>query len=143
MILHKLQAAERQLETAALLFVNDGDLLSVHALAGAAEEILGKLAKRAGETNMLKRMHYAAEKKSGHSVSAKKFSTLVNQSRNSLKHANIPMEDNFEYNEDHAIVMLFRALVNYQLVTGGLTELMDKALDVLRKDHPGLFPSST
>ena len=143
MILHKLQAAERQLETAALLFVDNGDLLSVHTLAGAAEEILGKLAERISETNIFERMRYAVEKKFGHSVSARRLSTLVNQSRNSLKHANDPMEDDFDYEEDHAIGMLFRALVNYQLVTGGLTEPMDEALDKLRKDHQGLFPGNT
>ena len=62
---------------------------------------------------------------------------------NDPKHANYPIDHDFDYNENQAIVMLFRALVNYQLVTGELTEPMEKALDVLRKDHPGLFPSLT
>ncbi|MCH8313165.1 MAG: hypothetical protein IID17_09295, partial [Nitrospinae bacterium] len=108
----------------------------------AAEEILGKLVEHKGGTNMFERIRQApeAKKEFGHPVSTKKLSDLVNQSRNRLKHANDPMEDHFDYNENDAIVMLFRALVNYQLVTGGLTEQMDKALDVLRKDHQDWFP---
>ncbi|MBK8384257.1 MAG: hypothetical protein IPL11_00655 [Candidatus Accumulibacter sp.] len=47
MTLTKAEVAVRQLDQAIRLFL-EGDLLSSLTLAGAAEEILGKLCERAG-----------------------------------------------------------------------------------------------
>jgi hypothetical protein len=138
--LTKLEAAQRQLDTAATLFVAHGDALSAHTLAGAAEEILGKLVERAGGSNMMNRMEEALRQRRGASITIQSLSELVNDSRNQLKHANRPQEESFEYEDEDAVVMIFRALVNYQLATGALTELMEHALERLKSDYPWLFP---
>ncbi len=142
MRLSKLEAAQQQLDLASRLFVNQQDLLAMHTLSGAAEEILGKLAERCSEQSMFQRMKEAAEQKLGRPVSSKVLTALVNKSRNSLKHATEPAEDLFDYNPDDAVVMLFRAMVNYQLVTGTLTGPMENALTALVQDHPSLFPEN-
>ena len=139
MNLSKLEAARRQLDVAARLFAEHDDHLAVHTLAGAAEEILGKLAERSDQQSMFQRMQLAAEQQFGRRVSPSELAKLVNDSRNSIKHAKDPREDVFEYDSDHSVVMLFRAMVNYQLVTGGLTDTMEGALVVLRTEHPAFL----
>jgi hypothetical protein len=143
MKLSKLDAAQQQLDVAASLFSNRDSRLALHTLAGAAEEILGKLLERAEQENIFQQMKASAEQRFGRSVTSSELSEIVNKSRNSLKHANDPNEDSFEYEPDEAVVMLFRALVNYQLLTGGLTDPMEKALVVLRKEYPNLIPNGT
>ena len=139
----KLEVAQRQLDVAAALFVARQDRIAIHTLAGAAEEILGKLADCADQKNMLDRMRLAAEERFGRAVDRRELSRLVNESRNALKHANDPSENTLDYDENHAEAMLFRAMVNYQLVTGTLTDGMEEALTVLRQEHPGIFASET
>lgn len=138
MKLSKLEAAQRQLDVAAKLFVAKEDELALHTLSAAAEEILGKLVERSGQESMFQRMKGPAEQKLGKSLTLGELSGYVNKSRNALKHANDPSEDSFEYDPDHAVGMFFRALVNYQLVTGALTDTMEKALAALSKEHPHL-----
>lgn len=140
MRLSKLEAAQQQLDLAASLFVNRQNPLAMHTLSGAAEEILGSLANRASEQSMFERMRVAAEQKFGRPVSRNELTALVNKSRNSLKHATDPAEDHFDYEPDEAVAMLFRALVNYQLVMGVLTDPMEKALTILIQEYKSLFP---
>jgi hypothetical protein len=77
-------------------------------------------------------MRTEAEVRFRRQVTSKELSSLVNASRNALKHAHDPAEDTFQYDPKHAIGMLFRALVNYQFVTGALTPPMEEALSRLR-----------
>lgn len=139
--LTKIEAARRQLEVASRLFVSQGDLLAVHTLCGAAEEILGALCERSGKIHAFERMRAEAEARFGRQVKPQELSSLVNASRNALKHAHIPTEDTLQYDPDHAIGMLFRALVNYQVLTGALTAPMEEALSHLRTIVPQLAPS--
>jgi hypothetical protein len=53
MNLSKSEIAKRQIETACGIFLSGGDFLAVVTLAGAAEEILGNLLKRAGKANSM------------------------------------------------------------------------------------------
>jgi hypothetical protein len=66
---------------------------------------------------MLDRMLEAAREYFGDDVTRDELSDLVNNTRNSLKHANRKDEDAIEYDTSEAAAMLFRALVNYQIVT--------------------------
>jgi hypothetical protein len=140
--LTKIEVARRQLEVASVLFVADGDILAVHTLCGAAEEILGVIAESSGQENVFERMRVEAEARLGRQVTPGELSTLVNASRNALKHAHNLAEDTFQYDPNHATGMLFRALVNFQLVTGTLTSPMEKALDRIRATVQQLAPSN-
>jgi hypothetical protein len=59
--LHKREIAQKQLETALCLDSEGRDPLSVITLAGAAEEILGKLLACDGRPNALQVRHEMAE----------------------------------------------------------------------------------
>lgn len=97
--------------------------------------MLGTLLQRSGGQNMLARMRSAAVERFGRTISDKELSALVNTTRNALKHANDPSENCFDYNASHAVGMLFRAMVNYQLLAGGLTPVMEDALAKMRTQH--------
>lgn len=141
--LSKIEVARRLLEVASELFVADGDILAVHTLCGAAEDILGAMAERFGKQHVFERMRIEAEAKFGCQVTSRELSSLVNASRNALKHARDSKEDMLQYDPNHAIGMLFRALVNYQLVAGTLTSPMEDALSRLRTIVPQLASSSS
>ena len=138
--LTKIEAARRQLEVASRLFVSHDDLLAVHTLCGAAEEILGALCERSGKVHVFEKMRAEAEARFGRQIKTDELSSLVNASRNALKHAHKPVEDTFQYDPNHAIGMLFRALMNYQVLTGALTAPMEGALSHLRTIVPRLAP---
>ena len=142
MRISKLDAARQQLEVACRLVQRGESILAVHTLCGAAEDILGRLAERANETSMFERMKAAAEDRFDRPMSSKEVSDLINRTRNALKHANDPSEDPFNYNPDHGFIMLFRALVNFQLVTGGLSQVMEKTWELLKATHPLLLPAN-
>lgn len=60
----------------------------------------------------------------------------VNGIRNSLKHANNPLEDELEVDSEHAVAMLTRAVTNYVSLEGSLTPPMRKLYEHLRLLHP-------
>jgi len=86
----KLEIARSQLETALQLFQDGKDLFSVITLAGAAEEILGKLLKERGQRNALETTERAAvdmyRQMFGEETGAKQFAERANRARNALKH---------------------------------------------------------
>ena len=131
----KLDVAKRQLEAAIDLHFSGGDYLAVITLAGAAEEILGKLLQRAGKTAMIDRLVELDEEVTG----GRPFETIrreVNGARNSLKHANDPSEDDVTVEQGEAIAMLGRAIVNYVSLTESATSTMIRVYHQLREMHP-------
>lgn len=110
--LHKVEIAKRQIEVAAELFLNDGDFLAIITLAGAAEEILGTLVRRQNKKAMIDHLVELDKRLTG----GRDFNVInqeVNLSRNALKHARDPNEDEMEIEPGDALAMLMRAIVNY------------------------------
>lgn len=136
MLLHKAEIARRQIEIAAELFFSGGDFLAVVTLSGAAEEILGKLIKRNGETAMIDQlMEFDKELTGGRSFAI--VNKEINGIRNALKHASDPTEDEIEVDPGEAIAMLSRAVVNYVLFTdGAATPNMVRVYEHLKELHP-------
>lgn len=136
MLLHKAEIARRQIEVAVELFFSGGDFLAVVTLSGAAEEILGKLIKRNGETAMIDQLMELDKELTG----GRSFATVnkeINGIRNALKHANDPSEDEIEVDPSEAIAMLSRAVVNYVLFTDGVaTPNMVRVYEHLKGLHP-------
>ncbi len=124
----KLKIAKYQLEKAIQLFLEESDFVCSVTLAGASEEILGKLLETKGETPELKECAKQCEEDAEDIIDAnykeKDFVSISNYFRNGFKH----------YNEGESIVfsgwapveMLNRAITNYFRLTGSETELMKK-----------------
>jgi hypothetical protein len=123
--LTKLEIAELQLLHAIDLYVAGEHLISVITLAGAAEEILGKLVERKGAKNALNetvvRLGNMFERVFKEPANLKEFVTLRTKARNELKH--IGTEDSIELDlEQEAVNLLDRAIDNYKILKPGIVK---------------------
>ena len=120
--LAKLEIAERQLFHSIELYIAGDHLISAITLAGAAEEILGKLVARKGKQTALEekvetlcKMFEVVFKEPGN---RKAFIELRNKARNELKHIG-----NGEFAEmsleDEVVKLLNRAIKNYKRLKPG------------------------
>ena len=126
MVLSKLEIAKRQLEVAAQLYVDGADDLAVITLAGAAEEILGKLLRRTEQKCMADHIVELDKKLTG----GRPFNVVsdaVNRARNALKHARDQSEDLVKIESGEAADMFGRALLNYVRLVGQPTPVMQVA----------------
>jgi hypothetical protein len=129
MKLTKLQVAEVQLERAISLFFEEKDFISSITLAGAADEIFGKLREAEGESNSYNELNklftFLRQSMLQDRPSGKEFNRLVNGIRNSLKHIGDGKEMEFDP-EQEAVNIIDRAIENYFALTGNESELMGK-----------------
>ena len=124
MIINKIEIARMQLDTAIGLFLSGTDSISSLTLAGASEEILGKLLERDGEDSMLKNLHAWYEETSGEEIKYCEFAQKTNLAKNCLKHASVKEEDELEIYKWETIQMIMRAMTNYKELTGEPSEKM-------------------
>ena len=123
MKIHKIEAAQRQLDTAISLFFSEGDPCAVIALAAASEEVLGQYVDGVwvtkNQSNMFVRMYNEAISRGLEYTSKKEFSQkLVNRTKNSLKHANDEEEQYVSFNEEEMVIRLMLAVINFQTGSG-------------------------
>lgn len=111
--LSKLEVAVVQLGQAIRLFL-EGDYLSSLTLAGAAEEILGKLSERAGMPVAVEQVvafHWKDTDPDLPDAERRKvLLSVLNRARNAVKHANNPDEAGFDLEPDFALQMIMRAM---------------------------------
>jgi len=109
----KLEVASHQLNVAIRLFL-EGDYLSSLTLAGAAEEILGKLSQRAGKTVAVEAIlnyHWQdTDPILSDAERRKVIFELLNRGRNQVKHANDPNETHYEIEQIWPLQMIMRAM---------------------------------
>ena len=132
MILSKIEIAKRQLETAIELYFAQKDTGSVIQLAGASEEILGKIAQRSGKKAMIDHLVDLDKRVTGTGREFKIVNQEVNGTRNALKHANDPFENEVEIESGYAESMLIRAIANYNKVNGKITPVMQQFYEHLK-----------
>ena len=140
MKLHKKEIAKRQINTAIELFLSKQDYLSVVTLAGAGEEILGKLLARTSKKCMVDYLKELDKRLSG-GRDFKIVNQEINGFRNSLKHANNENEDEIDVAEsqEHAIAMITRALTNYAMFESDLSTQMKNFYSWLKENRKDLF----
>lgn len=134
----KVVIAVTQLETALRLYDEGADLFSVITLAGAAEEILGKLVAAGGGEPTIKGIAKAAS-----AISKEWFNEIVteraildraNRARNSLKHVGDDAEPAVTFDaREEAHDMLTRAIDNHWQLKHSLTPVM-KSFTIVRRD---------
>jgi hypothetical protein len=127
----KRDIALTQIETALRLFETEKDLISVVTLAGAAEEILGKLLKEEGKTNALDSVKSSAkaiyEYLFDEEIDEGRFADRANLARNAFKHLNTAGGRTVELDlREEAIDMLNRAIDNYWDLECALTPAMER-----------------
>lgn len=123
--------ALQQLETALRLFFEGSDFASVVTLAGAADEVFGKLLFAAGKENSLESLKKAVaaihERLYGEPGNPTEIANRANLAKNSLKHWDIgqPLIVKLDLRQE-AKDMLFRAIDNYWMLKETLSPAMER-----------------
>jgi hypothetical protein len=111
----KLEAARRQLETAALLYFNSRDTVSMHTLAANAYQIMEDLSARQGTKMLIEQSMVATL---GEDI-AKELRSHMRRPQNFFKHATRPNEpESLEYSPKLTELMLLDAYGKLMQLTG-------------------------
>lgn len=125
--------ARSQLETAIRLFFYAEDYFSVTTLAGASEEILGRILEEIGKetahSSFARTYSYLLEVVNGVKISERDVKRSTNRARNTLKHFNSMKDLNVVLNpRKDAIDMLCRATENYSKLNLPESNVIDRFL---------------
>lgn len=125
-IYSKFEIAEHQLERALHLLLDEGDYISSITLAGASEEILGKLLNEQGKESDLESFVNACVQIGTEELQEdwpnKEFVSIANYFRNGLKH--YTGGDSISVPEEAAVEIIDRAITNYWSLTAQQSALM-------------------
>ena len=126
----KQHIALAQLESALRIFADGKDFYSVVTLAGAADELLGRLLEKRGGVSALVSLTKASAAihriVSGIPSNERLFVERANLARNALKHLRAGGEEAVRLDiRKEAVDMLDRAISNYWALTHAMTPLME------------------
>lgn len=125
-VLTKLEIAERQLNRAISLLIENNDRVSAITLAGAAEEILAALLKSVGKTDVLSEMCQASVDMGrciGKTWKTGAFKYDLNYVKNELKHHDNGV-DQIPIFEEASTEIIDRAIENFRRVSGNYSQQM-------------------
>ena len=140
-VITKVNAGCRQLETAILLYFNNGDDVAIHTLACNAREIFERQCERRGKPRMFNRISQ------NHSeLVSNELWNVLNAARNFFKHLN-PKEDvdaSIEFNPDDNKMTIYIAAHDCASLLGDAVPVTVKRyLLWLSASEPGLVTGFT
>jgi hypothetical protein len=110
----KLAAAQRQLRTAARLFFEAGDEVSIHTLAAAARQLLYDLLRAARKKSPMQESFDLVIKPEGKKI----FLQAMARAENFFKHADRDPRSDLDFNPEETQHILFECAVAYHALTG-------------------------
>lgn len=116
----KLDGARRQLEVALRLFFLNGEPVSLHTLAAAADQVLHDLALHEGKAGLIDGMleTIKPDKRA-------EFCEVVREPQNFFKHAVKDPSDILEFNPDTTAYLLEDAILLYRALTSERVALLE------------------
>ena len=108
----KLQAAERQLRVAIRLFFERRDLVTVHTLAAAAQEVLRDLGRPHGFKSIFKDSEFVRPEY------REELAKRLNEAQNFFKHADRDRDEELKFYHETTKFYLFDASFLYNQITG-------------------------
>jgi hypothetical protein len=121
-IITKLDAAKRQLETAIRLYFREEDPVSIHTLACAAYNVIRDINRQqVGSPMLIKDEFIEVWVKPGHEREAR---NKLNEAENFFKHADRDQLQRIEFNPDASAFMIWDAARGYYRITGAWTPLI-------------------
>jgi hypothetical protein len=132
-VVDKLDAARRQLESAITMFFNDGDVVSQHTLISAAHGVVYDLARQRGFEGSIKDSPLVSpENRTG-------FIHAIHLPQNFFKHAKTDAGTKLVFRYQVSSFYLFDALRFYVLLAGKATEAMRVFFVWFQLRYPDLF----
>ena len=137
MMVSKLDAAKRQLETSIHLYFSYGDPVSVHTLAAAAYNVIRDLNEKRGGEKMLKDMWQLLD-----TQDAALFRKHINEAENFLKHADRDPDSLLELSPQWTEVILLEASTRYCVLTDEQPAVLQLFINWFVVRHPNVFRES-
>jgi len=132
-VIDKLDAARRQLESAITIFFDNGDVVSQHTLISAAHGIVYDLAQQRGVGGSIKDSPLVStENRAG-------FINKIHLPQNFFKHGRADAGTKLAFRYQVSPFYLFDALRLYVLLAGAATEVMRVFLVWFQLRYPDLF----
>jgi hypothetical protein len=116
MIITKLEAARRQIDSAVEMYFNERDEVSIHTLVGAAHILITDLSKAAQLQSVIDR-HIKPDMRW-------KFEGAIRTPQNFLKHATEDPDETFDLNPHNTELMLFIDIEMFKELTRSATDPM-------------------
>lgn len=137
-----LEAAERQIDRAIILFLEDHDYICAITLACAADGILGDALRVQNKTAMIDLLKSELQRFDLLShLSPKQISDQhLNKIRNLLKHLSGDLNETINHVTDiEAIIAIIRAAGNFIFITERPTKKTVEFFEWLQREHPAIF----
>lgn len=141
---NQIDAAICQLNRAITIFLDDKDFFSSATLAGAAEELFGKMLTQYGrKTSLQKEIDTYSEYLTNQELidlaekqnKEKSLIRIINNQRDWLKHLKNEDFYNYQNPEDEACALIARAIENYNEIFPELTSEMEKFRTFQQNKH--------
>ncbi len=110
-IITKLDAARRQLETAIRIYFHEGDVVALHTLTGAAHEVLYDLCSKMKIKSFVKDPTFVKPEKK------KEYLGMIGRSENFFKHADRDPHAQLNFNPQESEMLLLDACMLYKALT--------------------------
>ncbi|MFH1833059.1 MAG: hypothetical protein ABH816_02720 [Candidatus Levyibacteriota bacterium] len=116
-LLLKIDVAKRELDHAIKLFLNGGDIVAIHLVISACQEILGAIGRsdKSIRSELLKRVKKEKQKE---------VVNKLNEAYNFFKHADTDSDKLLKFNPDASEFAIFDSIAMYQAITSEATGLM-------------------
>lgn len=135
-VISKLDAVKRQLETAIHLYFLSRDPVAIHTLASAAHKVITDLNKHKGGTPTLVE-HMLSDYIKPDRV--KEVRKLLYKAENFFKHADKDPEETIEFNPDASEIVLWESCIKYTELTGEQTPTLQAMNGWFLLSHPDMF----
>lgn len=115
LLISKLDAVKRQLETAIRIYFSSGDPVSIHTLTAAAYNVVRDLNKKLGGGKLLVKEEFLDYIKEGHEQEVRE---LINRAENFFKHADRDHDSKIEFNPAQSEFLILEACSVYARLSG-------------------------
>jgi len=115
LLISKLDAAKRQLETAIRIYFSSGDPVSIHTLTAAAYNVVRDVNKNMGGEKLLAKEGFLEYIKEGHE---QEVWEIINKAENFFKHADRDHDSTIEFNPAQSEFLILEACSVYAKLSG-------------------------
>lgn len=130
----KTEVAKRQIDAAIKLYIEDGDIISMHTLVSAAHDVLVDIARARGLDNV-----YDNFEKMVRPEMLPEWRKTYKEAQNFFKHADKDSDKKLKFKKDIADLKLHITCLVYQQVNGSIEPLQQAFLTWYSAENPRII----